>query len=218
MPYSLTHCPKKNPKKRLAHSHSLVLQGVWTHWIDYVEPFNFSWNNIIYNIHPKLLSFMLNSMINSVATPDMLRLWNLHHDASCFLCSKSPCTLHHILVHCQPALDGKRYNWRHDSVLYTLEPVLSLFIQQHNHSHKPSTHSHTATHFQRSGDTTTRKKRTGRPSVLHDATDWKLLIDYDHAPIVFPPQILPTDTRPDIIIWSVATQRIIMFALTCGAE
>ncbi len=24
-------------KTRLAHSHSLVLQGVWTHWIDYVE-------------------------------------------------------------------------------------------------------------------------------------------------------------------------------------
>ena len=44
---------KEESKTRLAHRHSLVLQGVWTHWIDYVEPFKFSWNNIIYNIHPQ---------------------------------------------------------------------------------------------------------------------------------------------------------------------
>ena len=109
--------------KRMAHSHSLVLQGVWTHWIDYVEPFDITWNTIIYQIQPKLLSVMLNAMINSLPTPGLLRLWRIRSDASCYLCNRSPCTLHHILVNCYPALHGKRYNWRHDSVLSTLQSV-----------------------------------------------------------------------------------------------
>ena len=60
--------------KYLSHSHTLALQGVWTHWISTVSPFDISWKNIIYNIQPKILSFVLNSMINSLATPDMLKL------------------------------------------------------------------------------------------------------------------------------------------------
>ena len=30
----------------VAHSHTLVLQGVWTHWIGSVTPFDLSWNKI----------------------------------------------------------------------------------------------------------------------------------------------------------------------------
>ena len=33
-----------------------------------------------------------------------------------------------------------------------------------------------------------------------------------------PHEIVPTDKRPDIIIWSVTTHHVIMFELTCGAE
>ncbi len=55
--------------KYLSHIHTLALQGIWTHWISTVSPFDLSWKNIIYNIQPKILSFVLNSMINSLATP-----------------------------------------------------------------------------------------------------------------------------------------------------
>ena len=97
-----------------------------------MNPFDLSWKNILYHIHPRLLSFVLNSMINSLPTPDMLRLWIIHSDASCPLCTKSPCTLHHILVNCPFSLFGKRYTWRHDSVLLTLQPYVLAQIKYHN--------------------------------------------------------------------------------------
>ena len=61
-------------ERRVIHSRSLVLQGVWTKWMDSVSPFDFSWKKIIYQINPKLFSFVLNAMINSLPTPDMRRL------------------------------------------------------------------------------------------------------------------------------------------------
>ena len=55
--------------------HSLALQGVWTSWKEHVFPLDLSWNNLIYGPGPKVIAFILNSMINSVKTPDMLKLW-----------------------------------------------------------------------------------------------------------------------------------------------
>ena len=208
----------EDTNKRLSHSHALVLHGVWTHWITYSEPIDLSWNNILYNIQPKLLSFMLNSMINSLPTPDMLRLWKKRGDSSCYLCNKIPCTLHHILTHCPKALFGTRYNWRHDSVLKTLQPVLTNHINIHNQNHHPVHLSFTPTHFLRTGDKPKKTRPSRRTSILDGATDWQVLIYFDTFPIIFPPEILPTDKRPDIIIWSVTLQSVILFELTCGDE
>ena len=156
--------------KRLSHSHALVLQGVWTHWITYSEPFDLSWNNILYNIQPKLLSFMLNSMITSLPTPDMLSLWKKRGDASCYLCNKKQCTLHHILAHCPKALVGSRYKWRHDSVLKTLQPVILQHSHKHNQTHQPVTLSFTPTHVLLTGDKPKTTRPSRRTSVLNDAT------------------------------------------------
>ena len=188
------------------------------HCIDYVEPFDLSWNTIIYHNQPKLLSFMLNAMINSLPTPDLLRMWNIRSSAMCYLCNRSPCTLHHILVHCYPALKGKRYNWRHDSVLSTLHPVITAQLTAYNSSHDPTHSIRLPIHFIRAGSKSTKGIQPQRSSLLRDAHDWKLLIDYDRAPIIFPPEILPTTSRPDIIIWSNNTKHVILFELTCGAE
>ena len=79
-------------ERPVAHSHTLVLQGVCTHWIGSVPPFDFTWKNRLYNVRPKLLTFVINTMINSLPTPDMLRLWLMSSDASCYLCRRSPCT------------------------------------------------------------------------------------------------------------------------------
>ena len=203
---------------RLSHSHTLALQGVWTHWISYVEPFDLSWNNIIYNIHPKLLSFMLNAMINSLPTPDLLKLWKIRGDSACYLCNKTPCTLHHILTHCPTALNGHRYNWRHDSVLKTLQPVLLKYITNYNENHSSTHSSFTPTHFLRTGDKHKATRPPRRSSLLDGATDWKLLIDFDSSPILFPPEIVSTNQRPDIVIWSIKIKQVIIFELTCGGE
>ena len=55
-------------------------------------------------------------------------------------------------------------------------------------------------------------------SLLQGANDWKLLIDYDHKRIVFPPTICPTSQRPDIIIWAERSKVIIWAEVTCPAE
>jgi hypothetical protein len=54
--------------------------------------------------------------------------------------------------------------------------------------------------------------------LLHKATDWKLLVDYLHAPFVFPPEIYPTRLRPDIVIWSTSLATDIFIELTCPME
>jgi hypothetical protein len=62
--------------------------------------------------------------------------------------------------------------------------------------------------------TSTTSKRT----LLEFANDWKLLVDYDHKKITFPPIIVATDLRPDIILWSVRSRTVILLELTCPAE
>ena len=54
--------------------------------------------------------------------------------------------------------------------------------------------------------------------LLSKARDWKLLVDYDKEPIVFPPTILATLERPGITIWSEQEKIIIWAELTCPAE
>ena len=161
---------------------------------------------------------MLNAMINSLPTPDMLKLWNLRGDSSCYLCNKIPCTLHHILTQCPSALYGTRYNWRHDSVLNTLQPVLYQYITHHNQHNSNTQSPFTPAHFLRTGDKPKATRPSRRPSLLDGATDWKMLIDFDRSPILFPPEIIPTNQRPDIIIWSLNSKHVILFELTCGAE
>ena len=62
------------------------------------------------------------------------------------------------------------------------------------------------------------KKKKRRVSKLANTDDWRILIDYDCNPILFPPEITISIERPDIIIWSVKLKHVILFELTCGAE
>ena len=61
-------------------------------------------------------------------------------------------------------------------------------------------------------------KLAPRKSLLSGSTDWKLRVDYSDRPIVFPPEILATNQRPDIVSGSVARKKVIMVELTCPAE
>ena len=98
------------------HASCLTRQGVWTHW-NRILPFDLSWPNLIYGPGPRVIAFVLNAQINSVRTPDMLKLWGYTQNASCSLCGNVQCTLHHLLVNCPFALNQGRYTWKHDSVL-----------------------------------------------------------------------------------------------------
>ena len=97
-----------------------------------MKPFDLSWSNLIYGPGPRVIAFVLNAQINSVRTPDMLKLWGYVQSANCPLCQHKQCTLHHILVNCRFALEQGRYTWRHDSVLLDIETTFKKVITLFN--------------------------------------------------------------------------------------
>jgi hypothetical protein len=207
---------------------SKSLQGVWTTFKD-CAPFDLSWNHLVSSRNTPLISWVLNASINSVCTPDMLKLWNLAPDASCILCGHECASLLHILSHCSTALTQKRYTWRHDSVLLALKTFLEPHIVTINVKPIPvkkdpmealvSNVPKIRSSFVRSGDKL--PKRTSKPkrvNLLDGFNDWQILVDFDHANIVFPVDICVTPKRPDIIIWSRSAKKVILIELTCPME
>ena len=213
----------KTQEDLLTHAVSLPLQGVWTAWCDHVNVFDFSWQNLIYGPGPKVLSFVLNCMINSVRTPDMMALWKYTNMSFCPLCAASRCTLHHILGNCSFSLNQKRYTWRHDSVLSNIVVVLQTHIQRLNQSPPTDTRP---PHISKSfiSQKTAAKNRLLRgvkgptPSLLQPARDWTLAADVGEDRLLFPPEIYATPLRPDCVIWSKSVKTVILVELTCPAE
>jgi hypothetical protein len=205
-------------KTLVEHASTLARQGVWTHW-NAVRPFDLSWRNLLFGPGPKLLSFVLNSLINSVRTPDMLRLWGYKSTAECPLCAAPQCTLHHELVGCPVALDQGRYSWRHDSVLCNIEKALEALITRAKTKSRPDLlkrffHSS----FARAGAARSTSPSLPPSSLLDGSNDWCMVVDYKHKQAVFPPTIYATSERPDVVIWSESSRRVFLLELTCPAE
>ena len=209
-------------EKLVAKAATMSRQSVWMSWSENSLPYDLSWKNLIWgNYDSQLIAFVLNASTNSVISPNLQRLWGHKSHATCPLkCGATNCTLHHILSNCSTALNGKRYTWRHDSVLNTLKPILIELIAHYN-GRTPQVLIRPA--IQRSFVSAGESKRTTKPTgksnaLLASANDWKLLIDFYLEPITFPAEICPTRERPDIIIWSHSTKTVILCELTCPAE
>ena len=209
-------------QKKIAHAMSLKRQGNWLQWSEDTLPFDFSWQHLIWSSNNKIISFVLNATVNWIRTPDLLHLWGFKQSASCCLCAHEKCTLHHILSNCPKALTQQRYTWRHDSVLQQIHSALSFHITQLNSSTNDSKPLHISQCFVKAGSSNyiVRTKKTGhkRTTVLDGAQDWKLLADFHNNNYVFPPEILSTNLRPDILIWSQKKHKVIILELTCPAE
>ena len=177
---------------RWSHA-GLERQGAWTHW-DGVRPFDLSWRNLLNGPGPRLLGFVLNSLINSVRTPDMLHLWGYAATSDCPLCMGKKCTLHHILVNCSVALKQGRYNWRHDSVLLAISEGLEGLLQRRKISGASSRSAALVTSFR------TSFVRAGAPSRPASKVPDRCLLEGPDGrwsrttgrPVVFP----PWSTRP----------------------
>ena len=196
-------------ERHLTHAFGLKLQGVWTKWWEKANPFDLSWNNLIYGTSANVVSFVLNATINSVVTPDMLSLWKCKEDPSCPLCGKSQCTLAHILSGCKKALSDKRLTWRHDSVLSALEPFLRKQISNATSFHRPA-------HFVAQSQQPPKSKR--KRNLLSNSKDWKMEIDFDSKHYSFPEHICATPLRPDVLLYSNESKRMILLELTCPME
>ena len=173
---------------------------------------------------PRVVAFVLNAQINSVRTPDMLNLWGYLPTAACKLCDAKQCSLHHVLVGCKLSLNQGRYQWRHDSVLshieQALEELLSLFNDREPIDGAALARVSYDACFVRKGE----KKKGGSVSKqtlyskLSSANDWQMLVDYEDRLMVFPPFILSTTLRPDIVMWSKRTSQVVLMELTICAE
>ena len=165
------------------------------------------------------MKFVLHASINWVKTPELLNLWGYTNSSACCLCQAEKCTLHHILSNCPVALTSKRYTWRHDSVLLHIQKALEILITDSN-SKKETPTPHISQCFVKAGSKITKSSKKPKlvASALKRASDWKLLVDFDHDQVVFPPEILSTNERPDIVIWSIKLQKVILIELTCCAE
>jgi hypothetical protein len=202
----------------MQHAQNLAQQGAWTAWQDAVTPFDLSWKNLIWGTGRHIIKFVLNATVNWVKTPDLMRTWGYTRTAFCPLCKHPHCTLHHIISHCSHALIGGRYTWRHDSVLLYLKPVLQELIDQANTKPSDTSFPPITSNFVRAGVKGPTKPKRHKTTLLDGATDWKLLIEIGNDKIVYPPEIVSTPQRPDIVIWSSQLKRVINGELTCPAE
>ena len=184
-----------------------------------MEPYDLLWKSLMYAESPHLIKFVIHASINWVTTSDLLLLWNKTGNQSCVLCKAEICSIGHILSSCKYSLTDRRYSWRHDSVLSTLEPSLRQRLHIVNSKPFQETIPKLSTSFVKPGAATKLKAPpTFDPGCLAGARDWQMLIDYDHRHYVFPISIYSTPQRPDIVIWSLSIKKVFLFELTVPLE
>ena len=152
--------------------------------------------------------------MNWVHTPNLLKLWGLKSTSNCLLCGA--CTLHHILLNCTVALRDERYTWRHNSVLFEIQKVIQKHINDQNANVVKDQLPHISTSFVPAGKAPTKTKTYS--GLIAGSNDWKLLVDLPDSNYVFPPKVLATLQRPDIVIWSEKLRKILLIELTCPSE
>ena len=109
-------------------------------------------------------------------------------------------------------------------MLKNIELSLAALVEDFNHRRPSSLVKATRKSFEacfvRKGET---KKRGNKPperfspSILECANDWQLKVDFNSS-AQFPPEILATPLRPDIVLWSAMSRVVVRVELTCCAE
>ena len=110
---------------------------------------------------------------------------------------------------CKVALTQGRYTWRHDKVLRELAHILD---QERTKKHPKAKAGITFIQFVNEGSKQMPTSTTKRQGILQQANDWTLQADLDKK-LQFT-EIVQTSLRPDIVIQSPATKRLIMVELT----
>ena len=109
-----------------------------------------SWKKVLTQYSDRILSFVLNSQLNTLPTPNNLRLWGSAKNLSCGLCGKSDSvTFGHIMGGCPWVLNVEnlnqttpskdRYTWRHNNVLRVLCNAIVRKVQQCNQDSQKDT-------------------------------------------------------------------------------
>ena len=116
---------KEAERKRLVILQSYEVQNSWLSWgLSDMMMKDLTWNKILTGYSEKLLKFVINSNLQTLASPDNLRRWKVADNVPCGLCTRPNVTLSHILAGCPWVLTVEnkmnredRNTWRHNNVL-----------------------------------------------------------------------------------------------------
>ena len=165
----------------------------------------------IWRMEPARISFLLRSVYDTLPSPANLCTWGLIEDPAYQLCG-ARATMAHILSACKTALQQGRYRWRHDKVL----AVLADILERERKQKQPRTNKGPSSiKFVKTGE----KTATSHPNIsglLRQATSWEMRVDLRRK-LVFP-DVVHTNLRPDIVIWSTHSRKIILIELTVPWE
>ena len=217
-------------EERISKILQLSQQSKWYEWQDLIN-LDLKWNEIMYSYSPSMLSFLINSIQDTLPDPVNLRRWSKSKEANCSLCGWKFCSQIHILCSCKVALDQGRISWRHDSILTAIEKWIkssklsSTKNNTANDDHyldgplKTTLPDSLSMSFVKEGTKVkrnTKKKQHGNWWGV--AKDWKILVDRRDQQYQIPPEIAASNLRPDMCIYSLATKKCLFVELTSPFE
>ena len=153
------------------------------------------------------INFIIRATYDVLPTLTNLNQW--FGEDSCVLC-QTPATLRHILTGCKTSL-SQSYTWRHNQVLrqlpITLEGRRTTPMPRHTNT----------TPFVREGQLTAKPSARVETTLLDTARDWRMQVDLDQR-LTFPPEIITSNLRPDLVLWSTSQKSLFIVELTVPWE
>ena len=198
-------------EERGARAVSMGTQGAWTKWESAVKRV-VTWNDL-WRMEPLRIKFMLRATYDLLPTPTNLVRWGISEEVMCPLCNH-PCHLEHVLSSCKVALTQQRYTWRHNEVLRVIAHHLDLHRKQVNKT-KPVKPKGIA--FVKTGERVKPVRANITSSVLSTAQDWELIVDVGKQ-LQIPHEIVITNMRPDIVLFSRKQKTVCILELTVPWE
>ena len=199
-------------EKRKAIAVGQAKQCAWSSWRS-VEPRKLGWPTL-FAMEPLLISFLMRATYDLLPTEVNLKLWGLKGTDVCPKCQNATGTLRHVLSACKQSLD--MYTWRHNQVLEILVDLVKSHCSTINSKDIESQAA--IIHFHKEGQRPSHPHhKVSRLKLLSGANDWKVAADLS-KPLSFPSHIAITNERPDIVIWSDSTKRVILAELTVPWE
>ena len=198
---------------------SLEMQSRWATWRDMVTSTDMSWHTL-FKYGDSLIGFILSAVYGTLMTPALVAKWSEDEDGQCKLCEERTGTVQHILSGCNVALRQGRYRWRHDKVLKQISDQVSFHCERRVNTRLNRPDSRCEIEFVPAGRRV-RKEETKRGNqsfgILTGARDWVVLTDIKEQ-LKIPADIVETRLRPDLVLFSRATKRIIWWELTVPSE
>ncbi|KAK7886737.1 hypothetical protein WMY93_026358 [Mugilogobius chulae] len=189
-------------------------QGQWVRWED-VEKRKLSWKEL-WGMEAYKASFLIRSIYDVLPTPSNRQQW-YGEDPTCALCP-SAASLKHILVGCKTSLSQGRFTWRHNQVLKCLAASLEAKRTAINTlPYVPGKHLSPVVFLQAGVMEKVRDASREHYGLLSEARDWNMIVDLNQR-LIFPAEIVSTNLRPDLVLWSPSLRKVLIVELTVPWE